>query len=131
MANPQKIKFRSVEDFLDHLPEQERAVTEQLRSLVLDTLPYCREKLSYNVPFYSQKGNICFIWPASVPWGNLQAGVALGFTKGHLLDPEGDHLQFDSRKAVGRMIFHSPADIDRQLVQAYLAQAELLNKDVK
>jgi hypothetical protein len=128
MGNPQKIKFRNVEDFLDYLPDAEREIVEELRELVMTSLPCCTEKMAYNVPFYSQKSRICFIWPASVPWGNIKEGVALGFVKGYKLDPEGDILLREGRKSVGRFIFTDSHMIDRLLVSSFLYEAGLLDK---
>lgn len=129
MGNPQPFKFRNVEAFLDYLPDKEREVAEELRDLVMTILPHCTEKLSFNVPFYSQKSRICFIWPASVPWGNIKEGVALGFLKGDLLDPKGDILLREGRKSVGRLILTDPHFIDSLLVSSFLYEAALLDKN--
>lgn len=54
------IKFRSLIEFWDHLPENERIITDVLRQIILETLPGdCKEKLTFNVPFYYGKKRIC------------------------------------------------------------------------
>lgn len=105
MKNPfQKgLSFKTADDILDYLPEEERKLLEILRSLVLDCIPDALEKISYNVPFYSRRKRICFIWPASIPWGGVKDGVALGFTKGHLL---GNPALLE--KGSGRKYVYSP-----------------------
>jgi len=69
LGNPQKIKFKNVNDFLESLPNLELELVEILRNLILESIPDCKEKLAYNVPFYYRHSRVVFIWPASVPWG--------------------------------------------------------------
>ena len=97
----QPIKFSSIEDFLDYLTPYELEIVLMLRDLIKTSIPNVKEKLSYNVPFYSLHKRICFIWPASVPWGKVEKnGVILGFSNGNLLpDPEG-FLEKGTRKQV-------------------------------
>jgi len=125
----QQIKFQNIDEFLDFLPEAEFTMVNLLRDIIAHTFPKYTEKLAYNVPFYYNPKRICFIWPAAVPWGNITHGVALGFTNGHLLDPEGELLEFDSRKTMGRLIFKDFADIKQRQehVQFLLQEAYLLN----
>ena len=76
MGFQQGIKFKSLLEFWEFLPEKERIVVDVLRQIVLKNLPpYCKEKLSYNVPYYYGKRRICLIWPGSVPWGGIREGV--------------------------------------------------------
>ena len=131
--NPfQNVSFDSVEECLDFLPEQERRIAEHLRRIILETLPEATEKLSYNVPYYARHSNICFIWPAAVPWGKIKReGVMLGFTKGHLLTDESDYLEAGSRKQVRTKTFFSLKEIDEDLVRAFLFEALDLDKKRK
>lgn len=76
MTNP---KFKSVVECLGLLPESERQITQFLRQIVLDNLPNCTEKLSYNVPYYFLNKSICFIWPGSVLWGKTVWMMVLGW----------------------------------------------------
>ncbi len=47
------IKFNSLLEFWDWLPEKERVIVDVLRQIIIENLPkYCKEKLAYNVPFY-------------------------------------------------------------------------------
>lgn len=61
-----------------------------LRQIIIETLPeYCKEKISYNVPFFHGNKGICIIWPSTVPRGGIKKGVLLGFWYGHKLsDPD-------------------------------------------
>jgi hypothetical protein len=66
----QNVKFASVDEFIDFLPEDEKKIVVALRNIVLDQVNGVKEKLSFNVPFYHKHKAICFIWPASVLWGS-------------------------------------------------------------
>lgn len=68
-------------DYLfDGLPQNEKKIALRLRHLLLESRPHITEKKAFGAPFYYAKHRIAFIWPASIPWGNLKKGVALGFT---------------------------------------------------
>lgn len=64
----QPVKFRNIGEFFDFIPENEREIVLALRQLILDSIPGCRERLAYNVPYYYLHSRICFIWPPSIPW---------------------------------------------------------------
>lgn len=127
----QDVHFKSVEECLDYLPEDERRITERLRSIVFEAMPDGIEKLSYNVPYYRKHGNICFIWPGSVPWGKVtQKGVRFGFTSGYLIeDPEG-YLDKGTRKQVYWRDFYSLKDIVREPLLQLLHQAILIDAQI-
>jgi len=118
------IKFNRVEDFLDFLPDRELEMVELFRELIFESLPDCREKLAYNVPFYYRKRRICFLWPGSVPWGKTQFhGVQLGFCQGYLMCDNANYLDRGSRRQVYTKTFNSTAEIDRDLISSYLFDA--------
>lgn len=101
---------RNIEVLFDTLPETERITAGILRDLVRENLPDVREKLSWGAPFYHAWQSICFIRPASIPWGKIQAGVALGFTGADQLD-HGGWLDLTEGKSIGRRVFLRPEDI--------------------
>ncbi len=109
------------------LPDSERELALVLRGIVRDTLPHVQERLAYNAPFYYGKRRICFIWPASIPWGGIDRGVALGFCYGRDL-PSASALEFADRKEVGQLRFHTPDEIDPHLVTRLLAEAHRLDQ---
>lgn len=125
----QPIKFHAVAECLASLPDDERRVVDVLRELILTTIPDPVEKLSYNVPFYYRHRRICFIWPASVPWGKVpQHGVKLGFVEGHRLPDETGYLEKDSRKQVYMKTFFDTKEIDADLLRAFLYEAVEIDK---
>jgi hypothetical protein len=127
----QDVKFKTVQEFLDYLPEEELKVVKFLRNLVLDCLPDVQEKLSYNVPFYSIHSGICFIWPSSVKWGKGHSwtGVRFGFQQGNLLADEIDYLDKGERKQVYWKNFSSVKEIDVDLLKSYLFEAAIVDQE--
>lgn len=120
----QNLNFNSIGEFLDFLPEKELEIVEELQRLVYECIPDVKEKLSYNVPFFKRNRNICFIWPASVPWGNVpKNGVQLGFISGDRINDIAGFLELGSRKNVAIKTFYSVDGIDTDLVKAYLFEA--------
>lgn len=120
----QNVNFNSIGDFLDYLPENELVIVEELRELVYECIPEIKEKISYNVPFFRRNKNICFIWPASIPWGNVpKDGVQLGFTSGDLINDFAEYLDLGTRKNVAIKTFHSREEIGADLVRAFLFEA--------
>jgi len=61
------LKIRSALQLYEMLPDEERIITDVLRQIIREHLPaYCKEKISFNVPyFYGNKG-ICIIWPSTI-----------------------------------------------------------------
>jgi hypothetical protein len=121
--NPfQSESFDTIDALLEFLPPGEKRLVERLRALVLECIPDAREKMSYNVPFYSRNTRICFIWPASVPWGGITEGVYIGFMRGNELADDG-YLEKGKRKTVYTKTFYRGSDIDADRVRALLYEA--------
>lgn len=126
----QNVSFRNVDEFLAYLPENELEIVEALRSIVLDCIPDVKEKLSYNVPYFSRFYRICFIWPASVPWGNVKLnGVQIGFVNGNLLTDESGYLERGNRKQVYTKAFTDVSEIDVEVLRSLIFEAVLLDEE--
>lgn len=121
----QEVDFRSIDEFLAFLPEEELVIVEKLRKLVFYCLPDAREKLSFNVPYYYHHRNFCFIWPASVTWGKKKTyeGVRFGFAYGNQIADETGYLEKGGRKQIYWKDFTSIKEIDVELLQAYIYEA--------
>jgi hypothetical protein len=130
MSKVQTESFRSVEDLLATLPAEERVIMEELREIILTCLPTAKEKLSYNVPYYFLQSRVCFIWPASVPWGGIKQGVLIGFCKGQLLS-DASYLQAGKRKQVLTKTFFSTKEIDREELCRLLYEATWIDEEEK
>lgn len=126
----QNVSFKSVDEFLDFLPEEELKIVTVLRALVYDCLPNCKEKISFNVPFYFLHKSVCFIWPASVTWGNKETykGVRVGFAKGYLMTDEYNYLEKGTRKQIYWRDIQRLEEYDIELLKAYLFEAAMLDE---
>lgn len=130
MGYPNGINFKSLVEFWDYLPEEERIITDVLRHIILDNLPAnCKEKLTYNVPFYYGKRRICLVWPASVPWGGFKSGVMLGFCQGNKLKDTKRYLTHGSNKQVFYKIFQSAGQIDMEAIIFLLKEAVAIDNN--
>jgi hypothetical protein len=126
MGNPQGIQFKSVDEFLDNLPEKELEIVLFLRKIILECMPDWKEKLAYNVPFYYRHSRICYIWPASVPWGKVEKGVAIGFCKGaSFLDETFETTNFSSKS-----LFSSIKEIDVVNLKQQIYEAILIDEQI-
>jgi hypothetical protein len=124
----QNVSFRDLEEFWEFLPDDELRMTERLRNLILECIPDVKEKLSWNVPFFSRHATICFIWPGSISWGNVtNKGVRLGFNKGYLMHDDLGFLNAGKRKQIYWQDFLHVKEIDHDLIRAYLMEAVILD----
>lgn len=124
----QKLKFSSIDDFLEYLPEEEFSIVQFLQRLIRESLPDCKAKLSYNVPFYSRHRRICFIWPSAIPWGGIEKGVALGFCRANEMVLEDDFLSFGKKKVVATVTFQSVKEIPIEKVRQLLFEASIIDE---
>ena len=120
----QNVQFQNMSELLTHLPENQLVMVEHLRELIFETVPDMKERLSYNVPFFSKHKGICYIWPGAVSWGSKTLdGVEFGFNYGYLLADENDYLDKGNRKQVFTKNFNSVEEIDDEIIRAYLLEA--------
>lgn len=126
------LKIRSVLQLYELLPEQERIMVDVLRQIVTANLPeYCREKISFNVPyFYGNKG-ICIIWPSAIPRGGIKKGVLFGLWYGNRLKDAAGYLTHGSNKQIFYKIFMTADEIDEKAISALLKEAVALDKGWK
>ncbi len=128
----QNVKFDSIDELLEFLPEDQLKLTEFLRKLIFQCVPEIEEKLSFNVPFYRRNKGIFFIWPGAVSWGKVtHEGVRLGFQQGYRMSDEIGYLDRGNRKQVFYRDFKRLQDIDVELLTAYLYEAVLADGEVK
>jgi hypothetical protein len=126
MGNPQEIQFKSIDECLDSLPQDELEIVLFLRGIILECMPDWKEKLAYNVPFYYRHSRICYIWPASIPWGKVEKGVAIGFCKGDLLSDR----SFATSKFISKLTFTCTKEIDVAFLKQQIYEAILIDNEI-
>lgn len=123
MVGP-RIKVKSVLNLYEILPENERIITDVLRQIIAENLPAtCKEKLSFNVPFFYGKKGICIVWPATVPRGGIKRGVLLGFWYGNRLKDTDHYLTHGTNKQIFYKIYNSFDEIDEKAIVKLLKEA--------
>jgi hypothetical protein len=125
------LKFQSFVEFWEYIPENERIIVDVLRQIILENIPWSKEKLAYNVPYYYGNRRICLIWPGSIPWGGFRTGVFLGFCYGHLMADTENYLHHGTNKQVFYRIYHSVDEIDEQAITRLLKEAIEIDKKFK
>lgn len=129
MKSRPSIRIRSLIQLFEVIPEEERILVDILRQIVLEKLPsYCREKISYNVPYFYGKKGICIIWPAGIPRGGIKEGVLLGFWQGYRLQDEDQYLDRGTNKKIFYKVYRSPEEIDEGAIHKLLQEAIALDQ---
>jgi hypothetical protein len=124
MKSYSPIKIRSLLELFELLPENERIIVDVLRQIVIENLPAtCKEKISFNVPYFYGKKGICIIWPATIPRGGIKTGVLFGLWYGNKLNDANNYLTHGSNKQIFYKIFYTPDEIDEKAIKKLLKEA--------
>lgn len=124
--------IKSLVHLYERMPEEERVMLDVLRQIARETLPdYCKEKLSFGVPFFYGNRGICIIWPASVPRGGIKEGVLLGFWRGKDLNDPDNYLVRGTNKQVFYKIYSSVEEIDERPIKKLLKEAVRVDRAFK
>jgi hypothetical protein len=106
------------------LPESERIIVDVLRQIVKESLPvYCKEKISFNVPYFYGKKGICIIWPATVPRGGIKEGVLFGLWYGNRLKDADRYLTHGTNKQIFYKIYQTVEEINEKAIVKLLKEA--------
>ena len=117
-------KIKSIIQLFEILPEKERIIVNFLRQIILENLPVnCKEKTSYNVPFFYGKKGICIIWRATIPGRGVKEGVLLGFWYGNKLKDKDNYLTHGTNKQIFYKIFKKAEEIDEAAIVKLLKEA--------
>ncbi|HUZ58434.1 MAG TPA: DUF1801 domain-containing protein [Hanamia sp.] len=129
MKSKTSIRITSLLQLYELLPENERLITDVLRQIISETLPAtCKEKISYNVPFFYGNKGICIVWPSTIPRGGIKKGVLLGFWHGNKLIDTDNYLTRGTNKQIFYKIFYSLDDINELAIVKLLKEAVELDK---
>jgi len=126
------MKIKNLLELFALLPEEERIIVDVLRQIIIEHLPeYCKEKISYNVPFFYGNKGICIIWPAAVPRGGIRKGVLLGFWYGNRLKDPDHFLSHGTNKQIFYKIYETAEEIDEKPIKKLLKEAVKLDSTFK
>src|ERR1700741_2208458 len=128
MKQTSSIKIRSILHLYESIPDEQRIIVDVLRQIISENLPStCKEKISYNVPFFYGRKGICIIWPSAIPRGGIKEGVLLGFWYGNRLEDVDQYLQHGTNKQIFYKIFKSPEEINERKIKKLLKEAVRLD----
>jgi hypothetical protein len=126
------MKIKSLVQLYDSIPENEMIIVDVLRNIVTSNLPsYCKEKISYNVPYFFGNKGICIIWPSGIPRGGIKSGVLLGFWNGYLLKDQHQYLNHGTNKKIYYRIYNTIEEIDQEAIVSLLKEAAALDFSFK
>ena len=124
MVTGNLLKIKSILQLYDAIPEHERIILDVLRAIVAGQLPsYCKEKISYQVPFFYGHKGICIIWPAAIPRGGFKKGVLHGFWYGNQLTDADSYLTHGNNKQIFYKIYNAVEEINVKAVIKLLQEA--------
>lgn len=125
------IRFATVQECLDFLPPDERALMDLLREFVISEAPQLNERLSFNILAYKGRRDVCFLWPASVLWGGTKTydGVRFGFQYAHLLNDPSGYLERGTRKQVYWRDLQRFTRTDERMLMQLLEQAVRIDEE--
>ncbi|MBS1505531.1 MAG: DUF1801 domain-containing protein [Bacteroidetes bacterium] len=131
-VKPASFRVHSLLELYEILPEDQRLIVDVLRQIIKGNLPaYCKEKISYNVPFFFGKKGICIVWPAAIPRGGIKKGVLLGFWYGCRLKDTSGYLTHGTNKQIFYKIYQSADEINESAIVKLLKEAVALDKSWK
>lgn len=123
------MKIHNLVELFDVLSEEEKLMVDVLRQIILEALPdYCKEKISYNVPFFYGNRGLCIIWPSSIPRGGIKKGVLLGFWYGNKLNDRECFLSRGTNKQIFYKIYQTAEEIDENPIKKLLEEAITLDR---
>ena len=113
----------TVDDYINqHSPDHQR-ILRWVRQIILLSDSNIREKISWNVPFYTyRRVHLCYL---NVVRSEPMA-VDLAFTSGHELPDEANLLESRGRKTIKSLIIRNGADPHEVFVRTYMQEALLL-----
>jgi len=121
-------QIKSILHLYDVLPENERIITDILRQIITGNLPTgCKEKISFNVPYFYGKKGICIVWPSAIPRGGIKSGVLLGFWYGNRLRDVDHYLVHGTNKRVFYKIYTAIEEIDEEAIVKLLKEAVMID----
>ena len=128
--NSNSPKIKSILQLYDAIPGHERIIVDVLRAIVTEQLPaYCKEKISYQVPFFYGHKGICIIWPSAIPRGGIKKGVLLGFWYGNKLADADNYLTHGTNKQIFYKIYNNVEEINVKAVVKLLREAVKSDKE--
>jgi len=112
-----------VQDFIFNLDGNQRLISEELDHFFM-TFPEFTSKIRWKIPFYFRKSWICYVNPIKVD------GIELAFLRANELSNPDGTLDFKKRKQIAGITYHSPKELDFELIMVILEEAIVLDDTI-
>lgn len=109
--------------YIENQPAKVRVLMRSLRNMIINSLPCCEEKITYDIPFFYYKRRMCYLYSSN----KKKDLVMLGFCQGAILSNEQNILVGDG--TVVRAIefdLHQPHDM--RMVQEVINEAVIFQE---
>lgn len=101
----------------------QQQILRRLRQLILTSADGVREKVNWNVPFYTHRGQwFCYLNVLKAE----PCAVDIAFLSGHELPDEAGLLEERGRKMVKSLVVRNRSDFDEDVIRTYIQEALLL-----
>jgi len=111
----------AVDHLIEGWTEEQQAIVEVLRGIILDASPAISESVKFNIPFYVMNGFLFYISPQK------KGGVLLAFCLGHHMDDPNAIFSGHDRKEVRHIAITRLQEPLFEVVQQYVLEAVMLN----
>jgi hypothetical protein len=116
--------MRSVDEYIESLPDNKRAICELLREMILENVPGIEEKLSFKIPFYHYFGMFMYL-------NNTKEGIDVAFCRGKDLLNEFPQLSFKKRATIATISINNKKDIVSFQLREIIVTAAAWNEEAK
>ena len=116
--------MRTVDEYIESLPDNKREICELLREMILENVPGLEEKLSFKIPFYHYFGMFMYL-------NNTREGVDLAFCRGKDLLNEFPQLSLKNRATIATITIVTKKDIVSFQVREMIVTAAAWNEEAK
>lgn len=125
-------KVKTLDQLYSVLPESELIITDVLRELIHAVSDgYCKEKISFQVPYFYHHKGIAIVWPSAIPRGGIKEGVLFGIWYGNRMSHLYDYLTKGENKQIFYRVIQSVEDIDEKKIKKILREAIEIDKNWK
>jgi|GEM_PF-417572 hypothetical protein len=113
---------RSVDDYIEMLPEEKSIIAQKIRDIILTTIPGVAEKISFKIPFYRYYGMFMYM-------NQVKTGIEVAFLRGKDLTELFPRLDQKNRKIVASIIITRKEDIATTQLVEIIATAAAWNEE--
>ncbi|MGV3560406.1 DUF1801 domain-containing protein [Larkinella arboricola] len=116
----------TVDEYINRQTPEIHRLLDHIRRLILEAAPRIQEKINWGVPFYSHKGQLCYLNPLR----SSEVAVDLCFLRGYELTNAQNVLENRGRRTVRSLVIRA-GEVNEDLIRELLQEAIQLNETSK